>query len=422
MNTLKQFFLGTVLSVIMMAGFTESEAQTSTRQIIFVSGGKFGVDKRVKLFSYDPSKKAVRKFDSIPGSFTNRAIIRQDTGYFSADSKLYRYNTSTLKVIDSLDVESIFSLKLYKNMLIIGKGFGATSGYLAFYRSSDLKLIYADTSVHRFVADLVLEGDSLYALMNTANFPSADTSFIATYDLKGAIPKQKRVNRIGSFQWGADRIFRASGNDSFFYGSTISYTDKPLTFKYNRQTGKTDTTRFTSVQAPIRLMGQNLYLNINGSLSTFNFATRKATPIVSRNFANGLYDQLMDEYYLITSDFVHNDEVFRYSSKGTLIDSFAVGASTEGFAADYGTLNAVSEVRAEASHGFVVYPNPANDLVNMRFDSPLAGRMIVLSDLSGRVIRQETVSGSVYTMDISSLPMGMYILRSGSEVSRLIKQ
>jgi PKD repeat protein len=75
--------------------------------------------------------------------------------------------------------------------------------------------------------------------------------------------------------------------------------------------------------------------------------------------------------------------------------------------------------------GFVVYPNPASDIVRIRYRMPDAGyRMIELFMISGkriRIIEEGTVLPGIYqtAIDISDLEDGVYLLRIqiGSEIT-----
>jgi hypothetical protein len=47
---------------------------------------------------------------------------------------------------------------------------------------------------------------------------------------------------------------------------------------------------------------------------------------------------------------------------------------------------------------------------------------ILLSDLKGRLVRQAPASGNMAVMDLSTLPSGFYLARSGSRLLKVIAQ
>lgn len=63
-----------------------------------------------------------------------------------------------------------------------------------------------------------------------------------------------------------------------------------------------------------------------------------------------------------------------------------------------------------------VYPNPAHATVTIEVDGPVS-----LLSLDGRTLQHYNVSGST-TIDLSPLPAGTYLLRTGTAVRRLIKR
>lgn len=70
-------------------------------------------------------------------------------------------------------------------------------------------------------------------------------------------------------------------------------------------------------------------------------------------------------------------------------------------------------------HEMEVYPNPANDLLHIRFPSN-ARRDWELMDLWGRRLRSGTVSGSELEISVADLPEGVYVLRAGQTSGRLV--
>jgi len=75
-------------------------------------------------------------------------------------------------------------------------------------------------------------------------------------------------------------------------------------------------------------------------------------------------------------------------------------------------------------HYFSVFPNPANDQINLAFTDDQI-REISISDASGKTLRNVKVSGFNYIMDISELPAGIYFIsvnnKFGKTVKKLIK-
>ena len=63
------------------------------------------------------------------------------------------------------------------------------------------------------------------------------------------------------------------------------------------------------------------------------------------------------------------------------------------------------------------YPNPANSLVTIRFGEASHDKTfsIVVTDMTGRVMFSESQTSSSFTMDVSSWPSGVYVIRMEQE-------
>ena len=60
-----------------------------------------------------------------------------------------------------------------------------------------------------------------------------------------------------------------------------------------------------------------------------------------------------------------------------------------------------------ATTDIMIYPNPAKDLVNIKFNSPNEKLLMEIYDLSGRLVHSEEIAGDI-TINISSLEDGVY--------------
>ena len=62
--------------------------------------------------------------------------------------------------------------------------------------------------------------------------------------------------------------------------------------------------------------------------------------------------------------------------------------------------------------GVKVYPNPANDLLKIELSSSLNGATLIMTDLSGRVLLQQTIDNSlVHELPLTGLTKGIYLMQ-----------
>jgi hypothetical protein len=73
-----------------------------------------------------------------------------------------------------------------------------------------------------------------------------------------------------------------------------------------------------------------------------------------------------------------------------------------------------------ASVSLNIYPNPANETINVRFNEPRGSGAFSICDLSGRVILTHQVNSAFFTLDISSLSAGCYLCRMATNQGQAV--
>jgi hypothetical protein len=66
-----------------------------------------------------------------------------------------------------------------------------------------------------------------------------------------------------------------------------------------------------------------------------------------------------------------------------------------------------------------VYPNPASDMISIT--GLPAGAGIEITDMAGKVLLTRSTLNDPAKIDISSLPKGIYLLRSGLVVKKIVR-
>ncbi len=83
--------------------------------------------------------------------------------------------------------------------------------------------------------------------------------------------------------------------------------------------------------------------------------------------------------------------------------------------AGYPTVKTVTAVEnLNATKLIELYPNPANNYLNVSFESESTGKLF-LFDLTGKVIREEFLDPGLQSIDVSGIPKGMYIIKIESD-------
>jgi hypothetical protein len=115
------------------------------------------------------------------------------------------------------------------------------------------------------------------------------------------------------------------------------------------------------------------------------------------------------------------DPITAPSGKMFLAFSTNYSGTADGWTAYYETdLVRVPDMQAEDN--ISIYPNPASDLISIRFDGTSYSRGIVyLTDLSGKVLLSRKIDNKndhQFELDVNSINPGMYILifENGSNI------
>ncbi|HBG70435.1 MAG: hypothetical protein A2W93_09270 [Bacteroidetes bacterium GWF2_43_63] len=83
-----------------------------------------------------------------------------------------------------------------------------------------------------------------------------------------------------------------------------------------------------------------------------------------------------------------------------------------------------NDLGEELSFSFNVFPNPAGNVLNIKSATPCS--QVLISDLTGKIIYDKQISGSEYTINIESLPAGLYVIvlknSTGSGARMFVKE
>jgi hypothetical protein len=88
-----------------------------------------------------------------------------------------------------------------------------------------------------------------------------------------------------------------------------------------------------------------------------------------------------------------------------------------------GTFSGVEEVDEEGITSIKIYPNPAKDVLNLEWDSPIeTPQTIQVFDLNGRLIQQKetSIGNSLLQLNTTNIPVGLYILRISDNAGNIL--
>jgi len=72
---------------------------------------------------------------------------------------------------------------------------------------------------------------------------------------------------------------------------------------------------------------------------------------------------------------------------------------------------------------FSFYPNPVTDVVTITVDKDQVGTKVTVIAADGKVVKQQTIRSQSFSMDVTSLPKGIYLIRTqNGRVAKLIRE
>jgi hypothetical protein len=119
------------------------------------------------------------------------------------------------------------------------------------------------------------------------------------------------------------------------------------------------------------------------------------------------YDSLKNQFYVSQTDFFSFNLGKTYDRAGNILSRFGVGFSPEAADVYYGTPVSISET-AKAFADLSLYPNPTSELFYVT--DAIAGDLIRMIDLSGKVVLESRIGYQGQALDVSRLHRGTYII------------
>ena len=133
-----------------------------------------------------------------------------------------------------------------------------------------------------------------------------------------------------------------------------------------------------------------------------------------------IFDPNLNRYFIIASENGIDDYIIIIDAQtGAIIDKISNSAELKGIQYKHET-SAIAPHKDKNLYSINVYPNPAGNLLNIVI-SENTNELIIISDLFGKIVHSEQVSGKKISIDISNLRASMYMVRIGNKVAKFIK-
>lgn len=401
------------------------QAQGTAHHVVIANGGQFGPANFATIATYELATQQYAVFDSLPASSVQDLVLFGDKGFLAADSFLVKYNLDPYFRMDTVHLSGVRKIAVSPDgsTVVVTRGFGASSDYVQAFDLGTMNRVWTAAAVNGQCEGLAIWGDSVYVAVPGAFGDTTGRMAI----LSLADGTLGRYLELGTSGRGIGRVYAAGGSiwtiNSLAFGSTNGFITQ---FDPTNQT-------ITQHAVPHGLSGGAgvhnglLYAFMDGNLGTWNPSTSMVSnaALVPGSWAGSAIDTSSFEIYLTATDYATFGKLYRYSATGTIMDSVDVGISPEAIALD----NHISLGTADwnsNSPQVKVWPNPVAQELYLdasNFGSGL--EQVTISDLMGRNIRTVQPQSRIFSLDLSDLPDGTYLVRltgqSGIATQKIIK-
>lgn len=408
------------LSVLGLCALLSAGAQQTVHQVFVLNEGYFDFNTQtqvvpVSLGSYDPVAGTYQTVASIPGPrFASDVEVAEGVVYVAADDQLLKYDADSHVLLGQVTVPGIRQLALWNDRVLLTRGeLGGLPHYFEVRLASDLSLDYAITPADGLLysaEDVKVVGDVAHLAVGNAFDWGNLVGEVAQVDLTTG-------SYLGAIDLGPDGLnpehIMVDGTELFVLNNTDFSKSSISRVSGGALSYTVDVAVNSSCGASVLADGQVYYMEYAlNKLARFGTATGSITDTLAGSLApyGMLHDPVNGVLYTTTTDFVTSGELHVTALDGTILSMVAVGVSPGRLALDLRSGNGVEDHEALDLR---LFPNPAEDRLQVSRAGSAEGGQLVVRDAAGReVLRQAVPSGSVsFAVDVQALPGGTYLLQ-----------
>lgn len=395
-----------------------ASAQLTVHQVMVLNEGYYDNGSQtqvvpVTLGTYDPVSGVYQTVATIDDArFGNHVVVEEGIVYVAADHKLITYNADDYSLIDQTEVAGIRRFAIDGDRIVCTKGeLGGLSNYITVLDKATLDLVYdVPLNVMPYSCEGVEIVDGVaYVAVNNAFDWGNMVGQVAMMDVAtGTINDNIDLGPDGInpelIMVSADAIYTVNNKD--FSGSSVSKMSQAGVLDYTLNVATN-----SGCGSSARTNDHIYYMEYaENKLARFSTTTDAVEDTLQNSLATyGLIDDPINGVlYGTTTDFFSQGDLHVMAYDGTVISTTAVGVSPGRLALDVRMSTGVEGM--SAAH-VTVFPNPAQDMINVNLPLGSSGVISVL-DATGREVIGTRVQQGTTTLDVGALPQGLYTIRS----------
>lgn len=401
----------------------------SAQQLIVANGGIFGSSTDfANIGIYNSSDGSFRQLDTVRTNSVQDVLVEENRFiYLAAQDSIVKYDLWTGERIAAgqFGAPSTIRLGIYGEKLIVGNWYAATEGNLRIFDKNSLAFIDSIPEITKGATDFLIIANKAYIAQNhtTANY-SDTLGFLAIVDLDNlSFLRNDTLSTVGDeigrlINVGDSVLYTINGVSStistLHLASGVKNTVAAAALLYPKSTGKS-----------VFFDGTKWYLPFNNGIGTYdliNNAIITADIVIPPTYSYGFaVDPTHDKIYISTVDFSNqgNNQGLIYNLNGDSTGVFPVGFSPEVLGILQTSIAMQNSSVDNDNFDIQIFPNPVSDLLNVN-SSEHIDRLEIL-DLNGRIIAQFSTMNKEVQINVSALPKGIYLLRTGDKVQKFVK-
>jgi len=411
----------TIFTLLLMFSVQGLAQSFYVKQVITANSGKFEFappyTDYVTLETYNPGSKQSNVFSTIFTQSAQAIVIAGNMAFIEAEDSLAKYNLNTLERVSIIADSGLNRLALYNGKLIVSKQYPVIYDYLEVLDTANLEVVAQVQGISGDCGGICSMNDTVYLAVNGGYLGTEGKLAIIdprTWTLKREVnfghlaigiwdlfPYKGRIFSVNMTPYGVID----SGSVSVFTPSGDSFQNVFLPFVVAPAAGVKDSL---------------LYLGLNNGIGSFNMNSLSVADTIivpDPGSAADIYirssviDTLNGRIYANIGNDVTPGNCLVTSLSGDSITSYTTGISSDAIALDYRQYSQGVRNTGESGISVNLFPNPATNLLNVSFSTDVTIDRIVITDLSGREVkdfRPGVAHSDTYRIAVDDLMPGTF--------------
>ena len=382
----------------------------------------------VTVGAYNPVSHQYTTFDTIQNArFASDVIVNGSDIFVAADNQLIRYDADSYQRLATASVQGVRKVAVWNNQLLVSRGeylqtFGS---YFQAYDKNDLHFLYElpVASGPQFASEgIVVKDNVAYIAINNGFDWGNEVGLLGRVDLA----TQTYLTEVDLGSGGKNPENIILDNDRIFTVNNTDYTTASVSRIDISSLVVTTTNLMTSTGCGASVFASSyVVFQPMGDISLGRFNTLTlgldGSLAINRNIYGMISDEINSLLYVGETDYASYGKVIMYDFAGALVDSFDVSVSPGNMALDIRTVAGINE-NSQPDQLLSCYPNPVHDLARIAVNNKnFSGDTFVLTDITGRTVKNTVADNSSFSLDLQSLDAGIYFLQSSTQASQKIK-